>query len=133
MNPTIIRAQSRPLPALARVLVADDNIDATVALALFLEALGYELRTAYNGSAALEVARRWRPEAIFLDISMPLIDGDEVCRRLRQERWGREVLIAAVTGFGKPEDRRRSLDAGFDYHLVKPVDPRSIVKLLQFL
>jgi CheY-like chemotaxis protein len=100
---------------------------------MFLEALGYDVRTAHNGPAALELAQRWHPQAIFLDISMPLIDGDEVCRKLRQERWGRAALIAAVTGFGMPEDRKRSFEAGFDHHLVKPVDPRQIIKLLQSL
>jgi CheY-like chemotaxis protein len=100
---------------------------------MFLEALGYDVRTAHNGPAALELAARWHPQAIFLDISMPLIDGDEVCRKLRQEGWGKNALIAAVTGFGMPEDRKRSFAAGFDHHLVKPVDPRLIIKLLQSL
>jgi CheY-like chemotaxis protein len=124
---------SELLATSARVLVADDNVDAAVGLAMFLEALGYDVRTAHNGPAALELARRWQPQAIFLDISMPLIDGDEVCRKLREERWGKSALIAAVTGFGMPEDRKRSFEAGFDHHLVKPVDPRHIIKLLQSL
>ncbi len=127
------RGSAAPLATPAKVLVADDNVDAAVGLAMFLEALGYDVRTAHNGPAALELARRWHPQAIFLDISMPLIDGNEVCRRLRQESWGKEALIAAVTGFGMPEDRKRSSESGFDYHLVKPVDPRSIIKLLQSL
>jgi CheY-like chemotaxis protein len=127
------RRHSRALGAHARVLVADDNVDAAVGLAMFLEALGYDVRTAHNGPAALDLARRWQPQAVFLDIAMPLIDGDEVCRKLRQERWGRKALIAAVTGFGMPEDRKRSFEAGFDHHLVKPVDPRVIIKLLQSL
>ena len=116
-----------------RVLVADDDVDAAAALAMLLEAVGYETRTAHNGSSALELARRWHPEAIFLDVSMPLINGDEVCRRLREERWGQGVLIAAVTGLSKPEDKRRSRAAGFDHHLVKPVDPKLILNLLQSL
>jgi CheY-like chemotaxis protein len=135
-RPSAVAARRRhlkPLAAPARVLVADDNVDAAVGLGVFLETLGYEVRTAHNGPAALELARRWHPQAIFLDISMPLIDGDEVCRKVRQEEWGEDVLIAAVTGFGMPEDRKRSLEAGFDYHLVKPVDPRLIIRLLQSL
>jgi CheY-like chemotaxis protein len=127
------RGSGQALEAPARVLVADDNVDAAVGLAMFLEALGYDVRTAHNGPAALDLARRWHPQAVFLDISMPLIDGDEVCRKLREERWGKKALIAAVTGFGMPEDRRRSFEAGFDHHLVKPVDPRVIIKLLQSL
>jgi CheY-like chemotaxis protein len=127
------RGSQQSLEPPARVLVADDNVDAAVGLAMFLEALGYDVRTAHNGPAALDLARRWQPQAVFLDISMPLIDGDEVCRKLRQERWGKKAMIAAVTGFGMAEDRKRSFEAGFDHHLVKPVDPRSIIKLLQSL
>jgi CheY-like chemotaxis protein len=127
------RGGAQGLEAPARVLVADDNVDAAVGLAMFLEALGYDVRTAHNGPAALDIARRWHPQAVFLDISMPLIDGDEVCRKLREERWGKKALIAAVTGFGMPADRKRSFEAGFDHHLVKPVDPRVIIKLLQSL
>ncbi len=127
------RGNQQSLEPPTRVLVADDNVDAAVGLAMFLEALGYDVRTAHNGPAALDLARRWQPQAVFLDISMPLIDGDEVCRKLRQERWGKKAMIAAVTGFGMAEDRKRSFDAGFDHHLVKPVDPRSIIKLLQSL
>jgi CheY-like chemotaxis protein len=115
------------------VLVADDNVDAANGLGMFLEALGYEVQTAHNGPAALELARRWHPQAMFLDISMPLIDGDEVCRKLREESWAQDVLIAAVTGFGSPEDRRRCFEAGFDHHIVKPADPRQIIELLQSL
>lgn len=127
------RGEQHTADAQPRVLVADDNVDAAVGLAMFLEALGYDVRTAHNGPAALELARRWQPQAVFLDISMPMIDGDEVCRKLRQERWGKSAMIAAVTGFGMAEDRKRSFEAGFDHHLVKPVDPRSIIKLLQSL
>ena len=89
--------------------------------------------TAYDGNDALETARRVRPDALFLDITMPGIDGDEVCRRLRREPWARNVLIAAVTGYSGAEERRRSRAAGFDHHFVKPVDPRKIRDLLQSL
>jgi CheY-like chemotaxis protein len=116
-----------------RVLVADDNADAAEGLAAFLEALGHDVRTEHNGAAALETAITWQPDAIFLDISMPILEGHEVCKRLRREEWAQGAMIAAVTGFGAAEDRERSFESGFDYHLVKPVDPRSIVKLLQYL
>jgi CheY-like chemotaxis protein len=127
------RKHLRRLGPPARVLVADDNVDAATGLGMFLEALGYDVQTAHNGPAALEIARRWHPDAMFLDISMPLIDGDEVCRRVREESWARDVLIAAITGLGSLEDRRRSFEAGFDHHIVKPADPRQIIKLLQSL
>jgi CheY-like chemotaxis protein len=117
----------------SRVLVADDNVDAADALGEWLEAMGYEVHTAYDGIAALEMARRLRPDAIMLDIAMPFLDGDEVCRRLREEAWAGCVLMVAVTGFNGPEERRRSFDAGFDFHFVKPVDPREIRALLQSL
>jgi CheY-like chemotaxis protein len=117
----------------ARVLIADDNVDAAVALAMFLEAIGYEVHAVHDGSTALAAARELRPDAILLDIAMPQMKGDEVCRALRQESWTEHVLIAAVTGFGTAEDRRRSLDAGFDYHMVKPLDPWRLADLLQSL
>lgn len=116
-----------------RVLIADDHVDAAIGLAEWLETMGYEVYTAYDGNDALETARRVRPDALLLDITMPGLDGDEVCRRLRQEPWAREVLIAAVTGYSGAEDRRRSREAGFDHHFVKPVDPRKIRDLLQSL
>jgi CheY-like chemotaxis protein len=135
----VARAAARPrrrfprASVSSRVLIADDNVDAAQALGEWLEALGCEVYTAYDGVAALEMARRLQPDAIMLDIAMPFLNGVEVCRRLRQEPWARGVLMVAVTGFGGPEDRRRSLDAGFDFHLVKPVDPRDIRAVLQSL
>ena len=116
-----------------RVLIADDHVDAAIGLAEWLETMGYEVYTAYDGIDALETARRIQPDALLLDITMPGLDGDEVCRRLRQEPWAREVMIAAVTGYSGAEDRRRSREAGFDHHFVKPVDPRKIRDLLQSL
>jgi CheY-like chemotaxis protein len=115
------------------VLIADDHVDAAIGLAEWLETMGYEVYTAYDGIDALDTARRVRPDAMLLDITMPGLDGDEVCRRLRQEPWAREVMIAAVTGYSGAEDRRRSREAGFDHHFVKPVDPRKIRDLLQSL
>jgi CheY-like chemotaxis protein len=115
------------------VLVADDHADAAIAMAEWLETMGYEVYTAYDGNDALELARRIKPDALLLDIAMPGLEGDEVCRRLREEAWARQIMIVAVTGYSGPEERRRSLEAGFDHHLVKPVDPREIRDLLQSL
>jgi len=116
-----------------RVLIADDHVDAAIGLAEWLETMGYEVYTAYDGLDALETARRVKPDALLLDITMPGLDGDEVCRRLRQEPWAHEVMIAAITGHSGAEDRRKSREAGFDHHFVKPVDPRKIRDLLQSL
>ncbi len=127
------RPAFRPAFISSRVLIADDNVDAATGLAEWLEAMGYEVYTAYDGLEALEAARRLRPNAVLLDIAMPYLDGDEVCRRLREEGWAREVLIVAVTGFSSSEERRRSKEAGFDHHFVKPVDPREIRDILQSL
>ena len=130
-EPRIARFESQRAHRGARVLVADGSIDSTVGLATFVEVLGHDARTAYDGRTALELALGWRPDVLFLDLVMPLIDGHDVCRRIRQEPWGRRALIVAVTGFGRPADRWLSRDAGFDRHLVKPVNPRAIVELLQ--
>lgn len=117
----------------ARVLIADDNVDAAVALAEWLETMGYEVHTAFDGAEAFEMACRLHPDAVLLDISMPLLRGDEVCRRLRAEPWARSALIVAITGHSGAKERARSMAAGFDVYIVKPVDPREIRTLLQSL
>jgi CheY-like chemotaxis protein len=127
------RGGFQPAFVSSRILVADDNVDAAMGLGEWLEAMGYEVHIAFDGSEALEMAQRLRPDAILLDIAMPSLNGDEVCRRLREEPWAEGVLMVAVTGFSGPEERRRSLDSGFDFHFVKPVDPRDIRALLQSL
>jgi len=80
--------------------------------------------------AALEAAERFRPDVVLLDIGLPRMNGYEVCRRLRQEPWGREMTIVALTGWGQEEDRNRSKEAGFDMHMVKPVDFDALLQLL---
>jgi signal transduction histidine kinase len=115
-----------------RVLVVDDHHDAADSLALLLKMMGHEVRTAYDGPAALEAARSWRPEVVLLDIGLPGLSGYEVGRRLRDEGPGEELLIVALTGYGQDEDRRRSQEAGLDLHFVKPVDPNALRDLLAF-
>ncbi len=115
-----------------RVLVVDDNRDAADSLAILLRLTGHEVRTAYDGPAALREARAWRPEVVLLDIGLPGMSGHEVARRLREERPAEELLIVALTGYGQEEDRRRSQEAGFDLHFVKPVDPNALRDLLAF-
>ncbi len=118
-----------PPPAL-RVLVVDDNVDAAESLATLLRLEGQDVRVAHDGPAALEAAPAYRPDVVFLDIGMPGMDGYEVARRLRREPGLEGVLLVALTGWGQDEDRRRSREAGFDEHLVKPVDPAAVATLL---
>jgi DNA-binding response OmpR family regulator len=123
---------SRELPAgpARRILVVDDNRDAAESLSLMLTLMGNEVRTAFDGYAALTAADDFRPEVVLLDIGLPALDGYEVCRRMRQQDWSRDVLIVALTGWGQDEDRRRSERAGFDHHLVKPVEMKDLGPLL---
>ena len=113
-----------------RILVVDDNQDAAASLAMLLSIMGNEAVTAHDGFEALEVAATFRPDVVLLDIGMPKLDGYEVCRRIRQQAWGKGMVLFALTGWGQEEDQRRSLVAGFDAHLVKPVLPAALEKLL---
>lgn len=113
-----------------RILVVDDNRDSAESLAMMLSIMGNETRTAHDGLEALEAAERFRPDLTLLDIGMPKLNGYEVCRRVRQQAWGKDMQLIALTGWGQEEDRRQSLAAGFDAHLVKPVDPAALKKLL---
>jgi PAS domain S-box-containing protein len=113
-----------------RVLLVDDNVDAAESLALLLRLQGHDVRVAHDGPAALRAVAAERPEVVFLDIGMPGMDGYEVCRRLRQLRGVDGVRVVALTGWGQDEDRRRSREAGFDLHLVKPVEPEALHEVL---
>ncbi len=113
-----------------RLLVVDDNTDAADSLAILLRLQGHEVWVAYDGPAALDMAKSHQPEMVFLDIGMPGMDGYEVARRLRQQPKLESVWLAALTGWGQQEDRRRTAEAGFDHHLVKPVDPTALEGLL---
>jgi two-component system CheB/CheR fusion protein len=114
-----------------RVLVVDDNVDGALTLALLLELRGNRVSTAFDGPAGLELARAERPDAVILDIGLPGLDGYEVARRLRQGPETARAMLIAVTGYGQEQDRRQALEAGFDYHLVKPVDPELLAGLLE--
>jgi len=113
-----------------RILLADDNADALESLATVLRLRGHEVFSAPNGAIALETAARHLPEVALLDIGMPLIDGYEVARRIRAQEWGKGVTLVAVTGWGQESDRVRSQEAGFDTHLVKPLDLDKLTALL---
>jgi CheY-like chemotaxis protein/two-component sensor histidine kinase len=114
----------------ANVLVVDDNVDAARSLATLLKLTGNETHVAHDGMAAIEAAEKVRPDLILLDIGLPKLNGLEACRRIRQEPWGKSIIIVALTGWGQEADRRQSKDAGFNHHLVKPVNYNDLLKLL---
>ena len=122
-------AALRRVPA-QRVLVVDDNRDAAESLATLLRLFGAETRTAHDGTGALETFREWRPAVAFLDLGLPGMDGCELARHIRLEAGGAATLLVALTGWGQEEDRRRSTEAGFDQHLIKPVDFAVLEELL---
>ena len=119
-----------PLPVRRNILIADDNQDALESLALMLRMEGHEVHCASDGEEALLLAGQRRPEIVVLDVGMPKLDGCEVARRIRAESWGRGAVLVALTGWGQEIDRRRSREAGFDMHLVKPVDPATLCDML---
>ena len=119
-----------PAPERHRILVVDDNQDAAATLALLLGLMGHETRTANDGIEALEVTDEFHPDVALLDIGMPRLNGYDTARRLRQDSWGREMLLVALSGWGQDADRLKSSKAGFDMHLVKPVDVSEIQRLL---
>ncbi|HEV7608875.1 MAG TPA: response regulator [Steroidobacteraceae bacterium] len=122
---------SEPLaPVRRNILIADDNQDALESLALMLRLEGHEVHCASDGEEALALAGLRKPEIVVLDVGMPKLDGCEVARRIRAESWGRDAVLVALTGWGQDIDRRRSREAGFDMHLVKPVDPATICDML---
>jgi PAS domain S-box-containing protein len=116
-----------------RLLVIDDNQDAANSLAMLLRMQGYEVRVAHSGAEALALTRSYTPQVVFLDIGMPGMDGYEVARKLRLQPGLHSVVLAAVTGWGQEEDRRRTTEAGFDHHLVKPPEPKAVQHVLAAL
>ena len=135
---------SEPLPALPqqpsgvkpvatvqrRILVVDDNRDAAESLAMLLKLSGHEVHTAHDGLEAVEAAAKFQPDVILLDIGLPRLNGYEAARRIREQQRDKGLMLVALTGWGQEEDRRRSEEAGFDAHLVKPVDLAALSKLL---
>jgi two-component system CheB/CheR fusion protein len=120
----------RRASASCRVLVVDDNVDAAESLGMLLRFNGHQVQLAYDGPAALETAVSFLPEMVLLDIGLPGMDGFEVARRLRERTPDRELMLVAMTGYGQDEYQRKSREAGFNYHLVKPVDPRVLEDIL---
>ncbi|MGH7859488.1 MAG: response regulator [Candidatus Binatia bacterium] len=127
MQPTMLcenRARS------LRVLIVDDNVDAADSIGMLLEIAGHRVQVAYDGSGALEIATSFRPQVVLLDICMPGMDGYQVARRLREDPATREATLVAMTGWGQDEDLRKSEEAGFDRHLLKPAEPAVLEELL---
>ena len=114
-----------------KILVVDDNVDSAESLALLLSLGGHQTDVAHDGPGAVDAAARFQPDVMLLDISLPRMDGLEVCRRVRQEPWGRNIGMVALTGFG--EDKVDTARAGFDRHMVKPIDFDTLVKTLETL
>jgi signal transduction histidine kinase len=125
------QADDRRASAKRRILVVDDNVDSARSMALLLQAFGHEASTANGGQEALDAAESNPPDAIVLDLGMPGVDGYEVARRVRERPWGKGVLLVALTGWGQQEARERSRTAGFDAHLVKPVEIDALLRIVQ--
>jgi len=130
-NPDATGAGESSAAAGCRVLVVDDMRDSADSLALAVQALGHEVEVAYSGEAALRKVEATRPDIVLLDLGMPGMDGYEVCRRIRATPWGHEVLLVAQTGWGNDNDREATRRAGFDHHLVKPVELGALAALLE--
>lgn len=116
-----------------RILLVDDNQDAAVSLSMLLKLQGHDVQVAHDGLSALEVARSYQPHVVFLDIGMPGMDGYEVARRIRQQPGMEKVVLAALTGWGQQEDRRRTSEAGFNHHLVKPPELKALEGVLAMI
>ena len=114
----------------ANILVVDDNRDTAWALSKLLEVLRHDVRTAHDGPSALALARRHKPDYILLDIGLPGLDGYKVAVELRKDLDCRDTVIIAVSGYGREKDRRRTQEAGFDHHLVKPINHDELMFLL---
>jgi len=113
-----------------RVLVVEDNVDAAQSLAMLLQVSGHQVRMAHTGPTALEAALDYRPNVVLLDISLPEMDGYEVAKRIRQQPVLHNVVLVAMTGYGRDADRQRSQEVGFNAHLVKPVDFDKVQEIL---
>lgn len=114
-----------------RILVVDDNVDAADSLGYLLEVYGHEVRVANDGEAGVAAAEKFQPDMVLMDIGMPMLNGYEAASRIRQEPWGQAMVLVALTGWGQADDRRKSASAGFDHHLVKPVEMDELEQLMR--
>ena len=123
-------AAVKTTPKRFRILVVDDNHDSALSLAMMLSIMGHETRTAHDGESAVATAESFLPEVVLLDIGLPKLNGYEVAQRIREKDWGASMFLIAVTGWGQEEDRQRSSEVGLNVHMVKPVEPSALEKLL---
>jgi CheY-like chemotaxis protein len=128
---TAITAEAmKTTPKRFRILVVDDNHDSALSLAMMLSIMGHETRTAHDGESAVASAESFLPDVVLLDIGLPKLNGYEVAQRIREQPWGASMFLIAVTGWGQEEDRQRSSEVGLNVHMVKPVEPSALEKLL---
>jgi CheY-like chemotaxis protein len=120
-------------PQRFKILVVDDNHDSALSLAMMLSIMGHETRTAHDGESAVTSAEGFLPDVVLLDIGLPKLNGYEVAQRIRENEWGKSMFLIAVTGWGQDEDRQRSSEVGLNLHMVKPVEPSALEKLLSEL
>jgi PAS domain S-box-containing protein len=134
LNRSGVAAQTGPVESDSqpqrRVMIVDDNRDSADSLAMLMEITGNKTYMAHDGVEAVAAIEKYRPEVVLLDIGLPGLDGHEVCRRVREQPWGKDIVMIALTGWGQEDDRRRSEEAGFNGHLVKPVDYDMLLELL---
>ena len=116
-----------------KLLIVDDLRDSADSLATLCRIMGHDVRTAYDGTNALGTAEEFRPDVVLLDIGMPGLSGYDACRHIREQPWGKGIFLVALTGWGQEADRRRTEEAGFDQHLVKPVHSADLMELLATL
>jgi PAS domain S-box-containing protein len=122
-----------PSPAVTprRILVVDDNRDAAESLVALLQIAGHDVRYAFDGEAAIAIAEQYRPDVMILDLGMPEVSGYDVARRIRERPWGKQVYLIALSGWGQADERRRTQEAGFDAHFVKPIAPEDLSRVLE--
>lgn len=128
MDPSAQKSASQ-----VRVLIADDNRDAADTLALLLKIKGYDVRSAYDGKEAFEIASQFFPAVAVLDIGMPVSNGFQTAQAMRKQPWGEHMILIAATGWGEASDRQKTREAGFDHHLVKPLDSTKLLEILSAL
>jgi two-component system, sensor histidine kinase len=116
-----------------RVLIVDDNVDGAYLMAAMMQMYGHQTRIAYTGQSALDTMVEFQPDFVMLDISLPDIDGYEIARRIRQNTQFKDVKLIAATGYGLESDRQKSKEAGFDHHLLKPMEPDKLPHILEKL
>jgi CheY-like chemotaxis protein len=113
-----------------KILVVDDNHDSALSMSMMLSIMGHDTRTAHDGESAVSTAETFLPDVVLLDIGLPKLNGYEVAQRIREQSWGASMFLIAVTGWGQDEDRQRSSEVGLNRHMVKPVEPAALEKLL---